>query len=391
MLKSRNVAIFVAIISLCLIAQVSANGSSGPNPISGASTAILRIVATPSPNQPPPANNYLKSISASSATDIWSVGAGVIHFDGAQWTGFSLPDINGDGSDLLTGVADLSPNNVWAVGYINFQVIGAYEAPIVEHFDGTSWTIFTSPQFPAPDEAFLGAITAISPTDIWAGGEVFADPNALPLLEHFDGASWTQFDPPVSDCLVYGMSSDASNDVWAVGITLGGGTCTLHYDGSAWQGVPSQNPGLGYNYLAGVVALGPNNVWASGWYVQQPNQDRPLLTLIEHWDGSSWQVVSSPNIGPAGQVSSQLRGITAVSANDVWAFGDSVLISNQMAYTLVLHWDGTSWIIVPSPDVGLNNFVSDDLNGGTVIPPGNIWIVGGNGVFDTLVLNAMRQ
>lgn len=387
-MKSHRVAVFVVVSWLSLVAQAPSrpSGSGGVSPV----LDVFQIVPTPNPNQPPPANNYLESVSATSAADIWAVGASVIHFDGAQWTGFSVPDINGDGSDLLTGVADLSPANVWAVGYINFQVEGAYPAGIVEHFDGTDWTVVPSPQFPPPDEAYLRSIAAISPTNIWAGGWVFVDPYFLPLLEHFDGTSWTQVAPPVSDCGIWGISADASNDVWAVGATLGGGTCILHYDGSAWQLVSSPYGCCGLNILAGVVALAPNNVWTSGWYAQSPNDDRPLLTLIEHWDGSNWQIVPSPNVSGPSE-SSQLRGIAAVSANDIWAFGDSINYEIGAASTLVLHWDGTTWTIKPSPNVKLNNLLNDDLDGGTVIPPGNLWIAGSDNVFDTLVLHATRQ
>ena len=84
--------------------------------------------------------------------------------------------------------------------------------------------------------------------------------------------------------------------------------------------VSSPSPGLGEDVLTGVTALAPNNAWAVGFYAKEVNTDRPTKTLIEHWDGSSWKVVSSPNIGPHSVYqSNHLGGITTVSANDVWA------------------------------------------------------------------------
>lgn len=382
-------ALLLALSSPVLVAQVSASSFSGSDPASAGS--IFKVLATPSPNQPPPANNYLESISASSPTDIWAVGAGVIHFDGQQWTGFSVPDMSGTGSSLLNGVADLSPDNVWAVGFINFQIIGAYPAGIVEHFDGASWSVFPSPQFPPPDQAYLRAITAISPTDIWAGGNLFEDPYFLSLLEHFDGTSWKQMETPVFFCGILGMSADASNDVWAVGATLGGGTCALHYDGTRWESLPTPNPGFGYNYLQGVTVLAPNNVWAAGWFTRNSNSDRPTRTLIEHWDGTSWQIVPSPDVVGKGEISSRLNGIVAVSANDLWAFGESSIISSSHAPTLVLHWNGTSWAIVPSPAVRLGSLLDDYLWGGTVIPNNGLFIVGSDNVEDTLVLKTQSD
>ena len=55
--------------------------------------------------------------------------------------------------------------------------------------------------------------------------------------------------------------------------------------------------------------------------------------VIEHWNGSTWSTVSLP-------VSGVLHGLSAVSANDVWAVGGGGLI---------LHWNGTQWSQVANP------------------------------------------
>lgn len=39
-------------------------------------------------------------------------------------------------------------------------------------------------------------------------------------------------------------------------------------------------------------------------------------SFIEHWDGTTWNVIASPYVGE-----SALSGVTATSANDVWAVG----------------------------------------------------------------------
>jgi hypothetical protein len=41
-------------------------------------------------------------------------------------------------------------------------------------------------------------------------------------------------------------------------------------------------------------------------------------TLTEHWNGSQWSIVSSPN---SGKYSNELYGVVAVSANNIWAAG----------------------------------------------------------------------
>src|SRR3954454_23616981 len=70
--------------------------------------------------------------------------------------------------------------------------------------------------------------------------------------------------------------------------------------GLAWRMVPSPN----VVQLRGVAALATNDVWAVGGYP---------TTLIVHWDGTTWSVVSSPPTG------GELNAVAAVAANDIWA------------------------------------------------------------------------
>src|SRR6266550_149132 len=71
----------------------------------------------------------------------------------------------------------------------------------------------------------------------------------------------------------------------------------------------------------------------------------------------NWSVVPSPN----GSSSSGLSGVAVVSASDIWAVGSS---GNQMsgAQTLIEHWNGSSWSVMKSPNPGSS---SDHLNGVT--------------------------
>ena len=65
----------------------------------------------------------------------------------------------------------------------------------------------------------------------------------------------------------------------------------------------------------------------------------PVQTLVEHWNGSAWSVVPSPNA--PGTRSNSLVSVSAVAANDVWAVGYSLIGFTHQ--TLIEHWDGSSW------------------------------------------------
>src|SRR6266550_5340794 len=70
-----------------------------------------------------------------------------------------------------------------------------------------------------------------------------------------------------------------------------------------------------------------------------------------------WSVVPSPN----GSTSSGLSGVAVVSANDIWAVGSSGS-QRSGAQTLIEHWNGSHWSVMKSPNPGSS---SDHLNGVT--------------------------
>jgi hypothetical protein len=66
--------------------------------------------------------------------------------------------------------------------------------------------------------------------------------------------------------------------------------------------------------LAGVDDLSPDNAWTVG--------TSGALTLIEHWNGHRWSIVPSPNsaTGTPGD-SDKLTAISGTGPDDLWAAG----------------------------------------------------------------------
>jgi len=159
--------------------------------------------------------------------------------------------------------------------------------------------------------------------------------------------SWTGIQPPNpgSDNLLLGVAVLTPCNAWAVGTfsTLTASrTLIEHWNGTAWKVVPSPNPSSTGNFLFGVAATSAGNAWAVGDY-ENGTADR---TLIEHWNGTAWKVVPSPN--PGGSAGNVLSGVAATSAGNAWAVGDySIGGQEQM---LIEHWNGTAWKVVPSPN-----------------------------------------
>jgi hypothetical protein len=152
--------------------------------------SIFKVVPTPNGNHGV-RNNSLWAAAASSPSDILAVGQTTIHFDGTKWTAFNAPMILGDNTSLLKGVADISPTEAWAVGYVNAGL--ANPGQIIEQWNGTQWSVYPGPTFNPGDQPELFGVTAVSPTDIWAAGSLLTGgTQALEALyEHWDGTAWT--------------------------------------------------------------------------------------------------------------------------------------------------------------------------------------------------------
>jgi hypothetical protein len=154
-----------------------------------------------------------------------------------------------------------------------------------------------------------------------------------------------------------------SQDVWAIG-TAGNDPLALHWDGDSWNIIPV--PELTYDtQLNGITAVSTNDVWAAG--AVETGVSSNTDTLIMHWNGTEWSVIPSPNGNPNGR--NKLNAIAAVAANDIWAVGEYT--DNISTRPLILHWDGSDWTIAPQ-DCDLYN----SLLAVTVIAPDDIWATG---------------
>jgi hypothetical protein len=148
-----------------------------------------------------------------------------------------------------------------------------------------------------------------------------------------------------------GVTAISPDDVWAVGMTQdrASRSMTLHWDGSAWTHVASPSPGTTSTYLSDVSAAATDDVWAIG---DSLSPGTPWRSFAIHWDGADWTRFSTPN--PSAR-QTHLSAVSTASPSDAWAVGYYIPNggSTEAAKTLVLHWDGVSWSRVPSQNGGL--------------------------------------
>src|SRR5512140_176002 len=102
-----------------------------------------------------------------------------MHWNGVQWTRVPTAWVG-----ELSGVAAVSPTNVWAVGYYYGQ--SSYQ-PMIQHWDGTQWSLAWNPQIPGR----LDGLAALSASDIWAVGSSNGS-----LAARWNGTQWNVVSTP---------------------------------------------------------------------------------------------------------------------------------------------------------------------------------------------------
>lgn len=186
--------------------------------------------------------------------------------------------------------------------------------------------------------------------------------------------------------LLNGVAAVANDDAWAVGHWYDERfasyrTLVQRWDGGQWRKVPAPNVGSGYNDLYGVAATSPVDAWAVGYSRETPYTGS--RTLILHWDGAAWAVVPSPNPGPTENV---LSGVTALASDEAWAVG-WYYDAQRIGRPLVLRWNGTRWRSVATP---LPSAYYSLLAGVSAAGAGDVWAGGYayvNGRYGTLLMH----
>ena len=260
------------------------------------------VQTTANPAVTPGTEASLGAVSCAAPTACMAVGGGlygipslVEWWNGANWNIQSTPV----GDAKLDAVSCVSDTSCTAVGGDSGGGIGQ---PLVEHWDGTGWTVEpTSPftGFAPPLPGFGASLTGVSCTSdtaCTAVGSVLENTDGLSLpqalVERWDGTSWsiqnTPTPPGAQGYELNAVSCTSATDCTAIGQSYGPNaappTLAEHWDGSAWTIEPT--PG-GQTLLTNVSCTAASACAA----IAAPN-------IIKVWDGASWSIENLPGVAP---------------------------------------------------------------------------------------------
>jgi hypothetical protein len=269
-------------------------------------------------------------------------------------------------SNVLNAVDARTSTDAWAVGNYIGPNDDDGQVMLAEHWNGSAWSQVPTPNVVQFDEK-LNAVSAAAANDVWAVGSTnrTAFAHTDPITAHWDGTSWTIVPTPAttggSKSILFGVANLGGGNAWAVGRSEANRALVEHWDGSAWTIIPTPDPAApaGTTFtgstLKAVSARSANDIWAVGYFTAAKGTNSDSFTLTMHWNGSAWTIVPSPNPAtptPSGD-SQTLNGVVEISPADAWAVGGTSDTSGfQPAKTIAMHWNGTAWSVATLPNLG---------------------------------------
>lgn len=336
-----------------LVVLVATSTGISATPSLAASTLAWSISASPNAG----IGGGLEGVSCKSRTFCQAVGsyeakyidhsegrALLESWNGKSWSLETGPN-RGSGPHSLVGVSCSSTTSCKAVG--SYGTGPEPNRTLIESWNGTKWSLMTSPN-QGTNASVLFGVSCVSPTLCKAVGTwTSATEVSHTLVESWNGTTWSIESAPNPGAItnaLFGVSCITASSCYAVGNTESANlqlrTLVEHWNGTKWSAVSSPNSGTAANYLDAVSCVSSLSCKAVGFH----NSD---FTLVESWNGVRWTVEASPN---RGSNDNDLTSVSCSTAASCKAVG--IYRSGNVLRQLIESWNGQSWSLDSSPNRG---------------------------------------
>lgn len=323
----------------------------------GAFPVGWKIVSTP--NGSGAEHSYLNDVSCEPATTTACTAVGkqtasggtsspyAQYWNGSSWTNQSTATPAGATAAELQANHCLSKTSCVAAGSYT-TVSGTFS--LVEAWNGTSWSIQTTPNPVGSTETRLNGISCQVITACVAVGYKGSGSSSQPVAIGGNSGTWSLQTVPLPAGAVgaelTGVECTSSTSCRAVGRYYPTASATTYWamvstwNGTTWssEAVPKPTGSPKRSTLLDISCAGGSNCTAVGGYM---NSSGTQVSYVERWNGTSWSWQASPN--PIGSLNTVFQNVSCVENSPCVAVGDW-LEEGTLWIPMGQSWNGASWV-----------------------------------------------
>jgi hypothetical protein len=353
-MRARKVAVTVAGTAAVLLAVIAAVAPGSHGTRSAGSSPGARPPGGGPPQDTLIGQYTLTGVSCASPAACTAVGEiayahhvapAVLRWSGKAWSVQHAVNPATHGGGMLAAVSCPRPDDCIAVG-----VRGGYQrGTLAERWNGKTWSVQPTPMSHTNTE--LNAVACSSPVACTAVGDrLMSKPpgNLVTVAMRWNGKTWAlQSTPnsPTAESELFSVSCPAVTACTAIGSKVsvpGSGQSAIlaaQWNGRAWKLEPVPKPAGGPGRMRSVACASATYCVAVGvnYAKQGMTSQRPASVV---WNGSSWKLAPVPY--PQQATDAGLFGVSCTAATSCAAVGNYTPGPGG-GQTMADRWNGTTW------------------------------------------------
>jgi alpha-tubulin suppressor-like RCC1 family protein len=296
------------------------------------------------------------SASACTGTGFYKNSSGTVltlaeRWNGTKWEAQSTPNRDGTGQSYFDG--EPSCASATACEVVGVYTNGTGEHPLAARWNGLEWTIQWTPSPAGAKEASLTSTSCPSATECAAVGHYKnSSGTTVTLAERLSGGEWSVQSTPnpegATESWLTAVSCSSTSACTATGYYKNGSGTWLplaeRWNGTTWSLQTMANPtGAKETKPEGVSCPSSTSCKATGYY---QNSSGVHVSLAESWNGTSWEVQSTPN--PEGAKDTRLFAVSCASSEACRSSGYyENSAGERIAFTEA--WTPSTWSLQSPP------------------------------------------
>jgi hypothetical protein len=259
----------------------------------------------------------VSAINGTSDSDLWVLGAtSSATYNGSAWTTYPLAIPAGStGGGFILGLAS---NDVFAANssdaYADVDVLtGSAVQQILEHFNGTEWSIVTDAPNISVGGSNVNQVTGSGPDDVYVSANYNNDSKSE--VVHFNGTSWSVESMPGSPFGV-DVSVTGAGQALALGADSSGTSYAAELSDGTWTTISLP--------FSGAEPLDPTSGTGTVWsqMLTPAGSDGP--TTLWQWSGGRWTQIKPNDLLVGGPIG-------AADGSGLWSFTPGGSVSGGAA------------------------------------------------------------